>query len=464
MFSVNRFLLVMLVMWTVISCRKEDDITTSPSAKLEFSLDTVLYDTVFTGFGGQKPASVTKQLRVYNRNKNAVRTTIRVAGMFSSYFKINVDGIPGPEVRDYEIRGEDSIFLFVQLYIDPTNALNPFVINDSLIFETNGNIQDVQLVGWGQNAHYFNGEEIACNTTWTNDKPYVIYNSVLVPRGCKLTIEEGVRIHSHVGSTFFVGGTLEVKGTKANPVIFEGDRLEDAYKEIPSQWVGIRFLPQSINNKINYAVIKNGIVGVEADSIPVNGIENLNMTNTIIRNMSGAGLVGYTSTIKATNCLLYNMGTYSFVGELGGNYTFYHCTFSAYNNFQGRTDPSFYLSNANFEPEGGPVIINNLTYDIANCIIDGSEEDELELNEEGQGAITKSLRYCLVKQEKAGVVPDNANNLLNLDPQYKNFGKNDFHLSATSPCINKGVNVGVTTDLDGESRDAQPDIGCYEFK
>lgn len=459
-----RIIYFLIVLAAFSACRKEDDVTTDPSAKLEFSLDTVLFDTVFTGFGTQKPASVTKQLRIYNRNKNAVRTTIRVANMFSSYFKINIDGIAGPEVRDYEIRGKDSIFLFVQIYINPDNALNPFVINDSLIFETNGNIQDVQLVGWGQNAHYFNGEEIACNTTWTNDKPYVIYNSVLVPQGCKLTIQEGVRIHSHIGSTFYVGGTLEVNGTKANPVTFESDRLEDAYKEIPSQWVGIRFLPRSINNKITYAVIKNGIVGVEADSIPVNGIENLNISHTIIRNMSGAGIVGYTSTIKATNCLVHNMGTYSFVGELGGNYTLYHCTFSAYNNFQGRTDPSFYLSNANFEPEGGPVTINNLTYDVANCIIDGSEEDEVELNTEGQGIITKNLRFCLIKQTKEGVVPTNANNLFNLDPLYKNFNKNDFKLSAASPCINKGTNVGVPIDFDGETRDAQPDIGCYEFK
>lgn len=446
------------------SCRREELFTSDPSAKLSFSLDTVLFDTVFTGGGGGKPASITKQLRVYNPNKRAVRTTIRVAKSYSSFFKINIDGIPGPVVKDYEIRGKDSIFIFVQIYIDPTNTLNPFIVNDSLVFETNGNVQDVQLVGWGQNAHYFSGEEITCNSTWTNDKPYVIYNSVIVPQGCKLTIEEGVQIYSHVNSTFYVAGTLEVKGTKANPVVFQGDRLEDDYKELPSQWVGVRFLPQSINNKITYAVIKNGIVGVEADSIPINGIENLNIQHTIIRNMSGAGLVGYTATIKAINCLVYNMGKYSFVGELGGNYTLHHCTFSGYNNFMGRTDPSFYLSNADYEPEGGPKTASPLTYDVANCIIDGSEDDEVELNTSGAGAIAASLRYCLIKQKKGGVVPAGQNNILNQDPLYKDFGKNDFHLSASSPCINKGFSLGVLIDFDGEARDAQPDIGCYEFK
>jgi hypothetical protein len=446
------------------SCRREDDFTDSPSAKLSFSMDTVLFDTVFTSLGGGRPASVTKQLRVYNPNKNAIRTSIRVAKSFSSFFKINIDGIPGPVVKEYEIRGKDSIFIFVQIYVDPTNSLNPFIINDSLIFETNGNIQDVQLVGWGQNAHYFNSETIACNTSWTNDKPYVIYNSVIVPEGCKLTIEEGVQIHSHVGSTFYVGGTLEVKGSKDKPVIFQGDRLEDAYKELASQWNGIRFLPKSISNKLTYAVIKNGIVGVEVDSIPVNGIENLNIQNSIIRNMSGAGLVGYTATIKAVNCLLYNIGKYVFVGELGGDYSLQHCTFSTNNNFIGRTDPSFYLSNANYEPKGGPKTPNNLSYSVINCIIYGSEEDEVELYEDGQGTITKEFRNCLVKQKKAGVVQAGNGNIFNKDPLFINFNKNDFHLGSFSPCINTGAVTSVTADFDGNARDAQPDIGCYELK
>lgn len=88
----------------------------------------------------------------------------------------------------------------------------------------------------------------------------------------------------------------------------------------------------------------------------------------------------------------------------------------------------------------------------------------MELNTSGTGTITPSLRYCLIKQKKDGVVPAGQNNILNQDPLYKDFNKNDFHLSATSPCINKGFSLGVTIDFDGDPRDAQPDIGCYEMK
>ena len=47
-----------------ISCKKEDDIITDSSAKLEFSVDSVLFDTVFTTVG-----SITKQLKVYNKKR-----------------------------------------------------------------------------------------------------------------------------------------------------------------------------------------------------------------------------------------------------------------------------------------------------------------------------------------------------------------------------------------------------------
>ena len=47
---------------------KEDLLTTDSSARLEFSLDTLRFDTVFVATG-----TVSKRLWVYNRNARAVR-------------------------------------------------------------------------------------------------------------------------------------------------------------------------------------------------------------------------------------------------------------------------------------------------------------------------------------------------------------------------------------------------------
>ena len=39
----------------------------------------------------------------------------------------------------------------------------------------------------------------------------------------------------------------------------------------------------------------------------------------------------------------------------------------------------------------------------------------------------------------------------------------DFHLQAGSPCINAGIDVGLTTDYDGQAVSDPPEIGAYEY-
>jgi hypothetical protein len=40
----------------------------------------------------------------------------------------------------------------------------------------------------------------------------------------------------------------------------------------------------------------------------------------------------------------------------------------------------------------------------------------------------------------------------------------DFTLQATSPCINAGTDVNITTDYAGNPIVGAPDIGAYEFQ
>jgi hypothetical protein len=52
----------------------------------------------------------------------------------------------------------------------------------------NGNWQDIKLLAWGQDVHLINGE-IITTTTWNNDKPYLVYNSMLVDTNQTLRID-----------------------------------------------------------------------------------------------------------------------------------------------------------------------------------------------------------------------------------------------------------------------------------
>jgi peptidoglycan hydrolase-like protein with peptidoglycan-binding domain len=53
-------------------------------------------------------------------------------------------------------------------------------------------------------------------------------------------------------------------------------------------------------------------------------------------------------------------------------------------------------------------------------------------------------------------------NNLSSDPLFVNSSGGDFHLQSTSPAINKGINVGITSDYAGNAITGTPDIGAYE--
>jgi len=139
-----------LFLFIISSCKKDDSFDTNPALKLEFSSDTIIFDTVFTTIG-----SITEQIRVYNRNDQKISiSSIKLAGSGNSRYSLNVDGEPGTSFSDIEVGGNDSIYIFARVNIDPNDETLPYIVTDSIVFETNGNQQDVDLVAWGQNARF----------------------------------------------------------------------------------------------------------------------------------------------------------------------------------------------------------------------------------------------------------------------------------------------------------------------
>ncbi len=450
------------------ACRIEDEFTTDPSAKLQFSLDTIYFDTVFTQLdsGGVRPISVTQQIRVINPNNNAVKTNIRLSGNFPSVFRLNIDGQSTNQVYGKEIYGKDSLIIFVQCYIQAGSQNLPFVVADQILFETNGNVQDVDLVAWGQDANYLFNDVLDCNTgnlRWTADKPYVIYDSILVPEGCVLTIDAGARIHSYNKSSILVAGTLIVNGTANNPVIFEGTRLDGDYKELSNQWAGIRFLPRSKDNVITGSIIRNGYIGVEVDSQSVNSNPNLTITQSQIYNMSAVGIVGYSAHVVAANNLITDCGQFGFFGALGGKYQLVHNTIASYNTKFNRQNPILVFDNTPyFDQQNNIVARYNLSFELVNNIVYGSLEEEFLINTHTQGLpiTTPIISYNLFRTKQGGL---NANgNVINKDPLFENFIINDYRLKANSPSKNAGIQTNILFDIKNNPRNTKPSMGCWE--
>jgi hypothetical protein len=475
----NLFFIVLSVLLILVSaCRKEEKINTSENVSLAFSADTIIFDTVFSTIG-----SITKNIRVYNPSSERISiASIKLANGVDSRYAINIDGQSGTQFTNVEIAGNDSIYLFARVTIDPNDATLPFIVTDSIVFETNGNIQDVDLVAWGQNARFILWDTDRPNlpkykivagtgvdTTWTNDLPIVIYGYAVVDSTGSLTIEAGTKVHFHQGSGLWIykGGSLKVLGTMEEPVYFQSDRLDGFYQYLPGQWDRIWINEGAVDNVINYAVIRNGFIGLQVETLQEYMGNQLNLSNTIIENMSGAGILSRFYVIAAQNCVITNCGQYALALTLGGAYDFRHTTIGNYWRYGIRTTPAVYLNNyyvdASFQPVTFPMNVN-----FSNSILYGNQREEVVIDTDDAAEVQITFDHCLMKTEID--ITNNGmffNSLKNEDPLFANQSENILQLDSLSPARNIGsieTALTVPNDIRGVSRTESPDLGAYEWE
>ncbi|NNC85435.1 MAG: hypothetical protein HKN75_05080 [Bacteroidia bacterium] len=484
----NRILSIAVVLLILIassSCRKESFVTDS-SAKLAFSNDTVIFDTVFVTIG-----STTQWLQVYNNNDKSIRiSNINLAGGSASKFRINVDGLPGTNFSEIEINANDSMFIFVEVTIDPNASNLPFVVDDSITFETNGNLQSVKLVAWGQNANFIRADTyvdglppykvIDCPggaATWNSTLPYVIFGYAVVDSACTLNVDAGTQIHFYNNSGLWVyrAGTIKVNGTLSNPVVFQGTRLEPSFDEEPGQWDRIWINEGSVANEFNYAIIKNGFIGLQLEPIIApSDPREIKVNNTVIRNMSGYGIFtrAYTGTFK--NCMISNCGQYLAALTAGGSYDFRHCTFANYWTAGQRSTPSIFMNNFIIDENSNaiPSPLDSATF--KNCIIYGRNDSEIEWDFVDTDSAFK-FDYCLVQVDpdfNDANNPDQFSNILkNQDPGFVDAFNGDYFLDTLSVCEDAGNSNYVIPDMDlhldlvqmNRLTNLPPDLGAVEY-
>ncbi|MGC4037868.1 MAG: hypothetical protein QM764_18035 [Chitinophagaceae bacterium] len=446
---------------------KKDSFITSADASVNITADTIKYDTVFTSAG-----SVTQSFKIINENNQKLKiNSVKLMGGSNSFYTINVDGFTGPAVNDLDIEANDSLYVFVQVNVNPNADNLPFVIRDSIQVSYNGKERMVQLEAWGQNAHFFRDKEIMSDETWNNDLPYVILGYLHVNNGSTLSINKGCRIYAHADAALLVDGTLKVNGEKdtVDRVYFRGDRLDDPYKDYPAGWPGIYFRANSSDNVLNYAVIKNAYQAVAVQDPSVNASPKLTLNETIIDNAYDAGIISLNSSVTAVNCLVSNCGK-NLVLAQGGDYQFTHCTVASYsNNYILHKEPVLYLSN--YVTENNITTSNDLTANFQNNIFwgeNGTVDDEVVVAKDPSRGfdVTFDTNLWKVKTDPAEVTLNNIIN--NQSPQFDSIDINkqyyDFHLKTkNSPALEAGKSTPVSIDLDGNTRPVGlPDLGCYE--
>ena len=451
-----------------ISCKK-DKLLTDSSATVEFSQDSILFDTVFTTIG-----SATRNIRVINNNSQKINiSSIYLEQGPSSNFILNVDGVSGKQVNDIEILAHDSIYIFVQVNVNPTSALSPLIIQDKIIVSLNGNHQSVALEAWGQDAHYHfpdkaiqykNGylpySTVSTVTTgvtvnWgggalgqpDDNKPHVIYGWLVVDSLQKLVINPGVKVYFHQNAGLWVYryGTLQVNGTMGNEVVFQGDRREAEYADMPGQWDRIWINEGHTDNYINYAIIKNGFIGIQASILSdANQPTKLKMTNTIIKNCSKWGLYTQFFNIWSANNVIANCKEYCAALTWGGKYTFLHTTFANFFNQDGGRggQPCVHIDNY----DGSQILPDSMYF--ANCIIEGSQGNEFEQDLHSiTGHVCKITNSLIRGSIPTTTLITNTSNVFNADPKFDNSAGYSFKLNSGSAAKNIADGTIVNTYL-----------------
>jgi len=482
---------------SISSCRK--DFSTIPSfGDLEFSRDTVFLDTIFTNIG-----SATYNLKVYNRSNDDITIpNIALERGNTSNYRLNVDGIPGKSFENIDILANDSIFVFVETTIN-FNAVPDPLYTDRILFDTGTNQQDVDLVTLVQDATFIfpdrdpitmqidsltlDGQPTTIRgrfledseLNFTNAKPYVIYGYAAVPANKTLTIDAGATVHFHDNSGLIIDddATIKVNGTLQEKVVFEGDRLENTFSTIPGQWGTIWMRAGSVDNEINHAQIKNGIIGILVDSIASTTTPTLTLKNTEIFNHSNFGVLAREASILGENVVIGSAGESSFAGIVGGSYDFTHSTFANYWNNGIRALPAVLINNFFTASDGTAQTRDLIQANFTNCLIDGNNNIEF-IPDRVEGSLfnfkltNTMFRFEDLNNSFDGIPEVDFTNtslyeniILNGFSHFRDTSNNDFIIGQDSDAIGQGNQTGTTQvpmDILEVLRTMPADLGAFQ--
>lgn len=500
-----------ILLWS--SCRKDFEFSPS-TGSLQFSKDTVYLDTVFSNIG-----SSTYNLKVYNRSDNDISIpTLGLELGETSNYRLSVDGRAGKRFNNVEILSQDSLFIFIETTVNIENQAaisNQFLYTDVIQFDTGSNQQKVELVTLIQDAVFIypdrdnttkvidtltldiagelvitelQGRELLpTELTFTNEKPYVVYGFAAVPANETLTIDAGSRLHFHENSGIIVsnGASINVNGAFSsdqelleNEVIFEGDRLEPGFSDVPGQWGAIWLLDGSINNIINYATIKNSTIGILSDGNPNETNDKLTITNTQIYNSSSFGILGRNTSILGENVVINNSGLSSFAGTFGGKYNFTHATLVNYWNNGFRQFPAVLLNNFVVDDENNAIIADLTEANFNNCIIYGNDNPEILLDEIEEESVVFNFKFtnCLIRFDDTNNNFTGPNydfndiskydaNIFNKNPNFKDEDLNQLFIGDDSAANGQGLGTFATQvpfDILNVNRTSSIDLGAYQ--
>lgn len=467
--------LAILFSMPFVACEDEEGFSSDPSLLLEFSSDTITFDTLFTDLNSPSAGIV-----VHNRHGDGIRiSSVELASGGTSGFSVLVDGQYGDYMRDLEVRANDSIFVLASVHLERNDKDIPFLVKDSLLFNLESGVQQkVLLMAYGRDVIVMRGETVAQDTVIAPGH-YVVHDSLVVAENVTLGLSPGTTLYFHDKAFMKVYGTLDANGTLLEPVVLRGDRTDRMfpylpYDRIPGQWEGVTFAPTSNGNRLQFCDIHSANYGVKVEPGDPEALR-IAIESSKIHNFHGNALELIMSHASVVNSLLANAQG-NCVKVVGGDVSFIHCTIANFYVWKQR-DVALALHNS---IDGEPAPLRGALF--ANCVIAGSKSDEVMGYLTNYGDTIPDARNYRFENSLINTVAEGdscfVNNVFD-NSEEEPFGAAhfrkvdhdnfvyDFHLSDSATA--KGIAAGRYSelyrfDIDGVERPAaNADAGCYQY-
>lgn len=450
--------LTVCIFFCMLSCKK-DFYANSPSDKLSFSQDTVRFDTIFTEKG-----STTLVVKIKNDCDGVIKIDKIYLESPVPEFYINVNGVQGPCVENIDVASGDSVFVFVQTKLKGQKVDTLLYHEAKIVVEYNSLKENIVISAWGQDVVNFKGTAIN-SMVFTANKPYVIYDSLVVNQGETLTVEAGAKIYLHYNANIIVKGTLKIQGNFDNPVLVSSDRLEETYQLLPGQWGSIIFESTSSDNEISFAQIKNGVNGLIFYGDANHEID-CNLNNSQISNMSGHGIYAINGHVDSYNCVLANC-EYNILNLQGGWFNGIHNTI--YN--EGTPSGRKYIPAVSIvDLDSDTMKIDVKQANFYNSIVVGTMSNEIAMTaSKGDNSLPCIFQNCLLRDTYTKADSCYYRDNVFYDKEKTLFSQPGvFTLDSLSQAKDLGKLEYANThpiDMLNHSRiaDEKPDVGAMEY-
>jgi hypothetical protein len=278
-------------------------------------------------------------------------------------------------------------------------------------------------------------------------------------------------------TSFHLYGTSATQGIRISNITIEKNNFHNGYHS-----TGVGLICNQPNNIIENAIIRNNLIW-----------------DPVMRNASADGLspnemcsikdesAGFACTVR--NIQVYN-NIFMHVTQSGvwldgvDNVSIYHNTFY---DFNPNLLPPYQAQSIKVSNDCNNITIkNNILYGTGNRTLNGGLNNLYISYSQNASKVFVDYNLFYQKDNMMIIVQDGATgyrttswNLIKGSPLYwqihepglllpgfvnADLGDNpNLHLNSTSPAINAGTDVGITTDYDGHVRDSSPDIGAYEY-